>query len=69
MRVFYLCDQKNHCPDPCWDECFYTRNPKFSLNYKEGVPSIEELNDPELFMCIITKDEIHEYWEINKKRE
>ena len=67
MRVFYICDRQNHCKAPCYFECCHTRNPEFSVNYKEFIPSLNDLRNPELFDSIITKDEITEYWE--KKRE
>lgn len=67
MRVFYLCDRENHCPGPCYEECQHTRNPEFSINYKDCVPSLEELNDPDLFECIYNfNDGIKSYWEIDK---
>lgn len=66
MRILYLCDRQNHCPDPCCEECHHTLNPEFSINYKGTIPLFEELEDQNLFECVYHFSEgTKDYWEID----
>lgn len=62
MKIFYLCDRNNHCPDPCWDECFHTTIRKHSKNFKEHMPILMELVNPTQFKAIAKVDEF-QFWE------
>lgn len=66
IKIFYLCDRKNHCKDPCFELCKHTTNINFSKNYKNPPPLIDLANRM-LFECLQVDNELTAFWEIDSE--